>query len=202
MNSPLAIAMLALTSVTTFVFAEEPVADFSDRMTSKCEVQGLLAHPPAGWLNVPMESSEAEVAGCQMMLTREGDDALVGILRILSVDLAGVDTGDAPWWSIPLTMEIDLVGGMGYVLGEVLWTRDSVPVHGEDFGDGRAIGFESGIEGNDTPQEAHFLLFERADTKYIVTLLTPAREVEEGVYYRRNTTDLGSLISSFTVPAN
>lgn len=116
-------ALLALTVMATSVTANDDIADFSDQITPVCEVQGLLARPPAGWFNVPMESGEKQVAGCQMMLARESDDALLGIMRILSVGLADTDTGDNPAWSVVLAMEIDLVGAMGYALGEVLWTR-------------------------------------------------------------------------------
>jgi hypothetical protein len=42
----------------------------------------------------------------------------------------------AGWFNTP--MESDLVGAMGYSLGEVLWTRDSVPVQGQGFANGRA----------------------------------------------------------------
>ncbi len=153
-------ALLALTAMATAVAANDDVVDFSDQITPVCEVRGLLARPPAGWFNVPIESGEAQVAGCQMMLARESDDAL----------------------------------------GEVLWTRDSVPIQGQGFANGRAIGFQAQIEGNDTAQEAHFLMFDKADVQYIVTLLTPGRDVEESTFYQRNTADLGKLIRGFTVP--
>ena len=193
-------ALLALTATGTPAAANEDVIDFSDQITPICEVQGLLARPPAGWLNVPIESGEQQIAGCQMMLARDSDDALLGIMRVLSVDLADTDTGDNPAWSVALALEIELVGAMGYALGDALWKRDSVPVQGQGFANGRAIGLQAFIEGNDSAQEAHFLMFDKAGVQYIVTLLTPGRDVEESAYYQRNTTDLGKLISTFTAP--
>lgn len=202
MNPLLIVALLALTAMAAPVAADDDVLDFSDQMTPVCEVHGLLARPPAGWFSVPIESGQRQIAGCQMMLAREDDDALVGILRILSVDMTDADTGDNPWWSIVLAMEIDLVGAMGYTLGDVLWTRESVPVRGQGFANGRAIGLEAWVEGNETSQEAHFLLFDKGEIQYVVTLLTPGQGGEEAVYYQRNTSDLGTLISSFTAPPN
>lgn len=173
--------------------------DFTDKITPVCEIAGLNARPPAGWFNVPIESGDEAVRGCQMMRAREGDEALVGIARVLSVQFPNASK-DPPWWATLITLETSNIERMGISLGKVLWSREDVPIQGQGFSNARAIGLESRIEGNDTPQEAHFLVFEKGPTKYIVTLLTPAKEVEDGVYYKRNASDFGVLIRSFTLP--
>ena len=80
-------------------------------------------------------------------------------------------------------------------------SRDDVPISGlGDFKNGTGLGLEATIEGNDTPQEVHFLGFNSPTIQYLLTLSTPARDVEEGVYYKRNTDDFGVLIRTFQLP--
>lgn len=191
-----ALALALLLAANTSAEEEEDIVDFSDMMTPVCEVHGLSARPPGGWINVPIESDSEAVRGCQMMRIREEGRALVGILRLLSVRLPE-PPDDAPWWAMMIGLETGNIAVMGYTLGEVLWSRENVPIQGDGFSGARAVGMASRIEGNDIPQETHFLVFERDDTKYIVTLLTAAREVEKGVYYDRNTADFGVLIRGF-----
>ncbi len=168
--------------------------DFSDLVTPTCTIVGLTATPPAGWFNVPIESKDASISGCQMM--RVGDqEELLGTLRVLSVQLE-VTEESPPWWAAIIALEQGAITKMGYVVGEVLWSRQDVPISGEGFANARAVGLSASIEGNDTPQEVHFLVFEKGPQKFIISLLTPGQDVEEGVYYNRNTADFGILIRS------
>jgi len=176
--------------------ADDDVIDFSDRMTPVCEVVGLSVKPPPGWFNVPIESAEKAISGCQMM--RAGpDDELLGIVRLLSVYLPDTDASGSPkWYDVLLSVETQMISSMGYVLKDVLWKRLDVPISGSGFKNARAIGFASTVEGSEAPQEVHFLVFESGPQKYAVTLLTPARSVNGGAFYERNTNDYGTVIRS------
>ena len=72
-----------------------------------------------------------------------------------------------------------------------------MPIVGDGFRNARAIGLSARIEGNETPQEAHFLVFENDSRKFVISLLTPAEDVDEGAHYERNVSDFGTLIRSF-----
>ncbi|MFC1719792.1 hypothetical protein ACFL00_01460 [Pseudomonadota bacterium] len=174
------------------VIADEDFIDFSDKTTATCVVKGLTAKPPPGWFNVPIESEDDALTGCQMMRTGR-EEELLGILRVLSVQLEQ-DEDSPPWYAVMLALEQQILAQMGYTLGDVLWRKDNVPISGEGFENARALGLAASIEGNDVPQEAHFLVFEHGSQKFLITLLTPARDVDEGTYYQRNTDDFGVLI--------
>lgn len=187
----MAAVVLAGTALTA-QSSDDQVVDFSDRLTPRCELSGLTATPPAGWFNVPIDSQDDAIAGCQMMRTGEQDE-LLGIMRVLSVRLPDGVPEDR-WFEVLVEIERQLVAQMGYSLGDVLWLRDKVPVAGPGFGDGRAAGLEASIEGNDVPQEAQFLGFGNQVTKYLLTLLTPAKSIDGGVYHRDNHQGFVSLM--------
>lgn len=181
--------------------AEEDVVDFSDQITPTCELIGLIGRPPDGWFNVPIELPAADIAGCQMMRAGENDE-LLGLLRLLSV-VVPEGTPKEKWLSGLLDLEAQWLEEMGITLGEPLFRRDDVPIAGlGDFENGTGLGLSATIEGNDTPQEVHFLGFNSPTIQYLLTLSTPARDVEEGVYYKRNTDDFGVLIRSFQLPGS
>ncbi len=193
-------AIGAIVALASWRAVAGDTVDFSEMATPLCEVDGLRAPPPSGWFNVPIESADPTLRGCQMMRTR-GDGALVGIARVLSVTLSAPTT-DPPWQVLMLTFERDNVARMGYAAGEMLWRRDDVPVAGEGFEGGFAVGLSARIQGNDAPQEIHLVLFESGLTKYVVSLLTPGREVGDGGYYERNVADFAALIGSFTASSH
>ncbi len=179
--------------------ADEEHVDFSDQLTSSCELIGLTGYPPEGWFNVPMEIPAPDLAGCQMMRTGD-DDELLGILRLLSV-VVPEGTPEDKWLSGLLDLEAQWLEEMGITLGEPLFKRDDVPIAGlGDFKNGTGLGIEATIEGNETPQEVHFLGFNSPTIQYLLTLSTPARDVEEGIDYKRNTDDFGVLIRTFQLP--
>ena len=191
------VLIVAMITLSQSAFTDE-VTDFSDLITPICEVSGLNAYPPEGWFNVPIESDDAILRGCQMMRTGEGH-ALVGVVRMLSVELP-VKEDTPPWQDVMISIEHENIGQMGYVVDEVMWVRDTVPIEGQGFANAVGIGFSARIEGSDIPQEAQFLLFEKDQTKYVVTLLTPGRDVDSGEYYERNNSDFGQIIRTMRVP--
>ena len=188
---------LLTTFATTLHAQDDETVDFSDQMTATCELIGLVASPPADWFNVPTES-EARFRGCQMMRTNEQEE-LVGLMRLLSLQLPP-ELSDDEWSKRLIDFETEWLAGMGIQLGETMWKRDDVPIAGQGFEGARAIGYASRIEGNEVPQEVHFLVFAGASSKYLISLSTPARTVEGGVHYQRNTSDFGVLISTLKLP--
>ncbi|NND67314.1 MAG: hypothetical protein HKN19_06995, partial [Halioglobus sp.] len=84
---------------------------------------------------------------------------------------------------------------MGFTLGEPIWKRDSVPVSGEGFGNGKAIGLAASLEGVNHKNEAHFMLFESATHKYVISSLTPAQAASPEVY-AANTGAMGTVMRS------
>lgn len=177
---------------------EEDVVDFTEQITPTCELIGLVGLPPADWFNVPIQSEREDFVGCQMMRVGEQQE-LLGILRLLSRNVPA-DTPEETWISEIIGMEIAWLAQMGYTVGEPLWSKDDVAMAGTDWGQGKAVGLAATIEGNDTPQEVHLLAFGSPTTKYLITLATPAQEVESGVFYKRNTTDFGTLIRTLQFP--
>jgi hypothetical protein len=178
------------------LLADGDVIDFSDRMTPVCEVVGLSVRPPKGWFNVPIESAEKAISGCQMMRTGKQDE-LLGIIRVLSVYLPQTETENQPrWYDVLLAVETQMISTMGYVLKDVIWTRLDVPISGSGFENARAIGLAAALQESEVPQETHFLAFENGPQKYVITLLTPAQSVGAGVFYKRNASDYGVVIRS------
>ena len=189
----------SLVAVSVMASEEEEVVDFSDQMTPTCELIGLIGYPPDGWFNVPIEIPAPDLAGCQMMRAGESDE-LLGIMRLLSVVVPEGTTEDK-WLAGILDMEANWLQEMGITLGDPLFRRDDVPISGlGDFENGTGLGLAATIEGNDIPQEVHFLGFNSPSVQYLLTLSTPARAVEDGVYYQRNTDDFGVLIRTFQLP--
>lgn len=201
MSRRLSPGLLLLVSVTAVApaAAQEGAVDLSDQITLTCELIGLVALPPPGWFNVPIESPLETLVGCQMMRTSDSEE-LVGIMRLLSTEVP-VDTPQETWFAELMGLEIAWLEEMGITLGATLWRRDDFPVAGPGFGPGRAIGLEAIIEGNDVPQEVHFLGFGGPTTKYLLTLSTPSRAVEDGVHYQRNTADFGVLLRTLGLSA-
>jgi hypothetical protein len=190
----LAVVLLSSSLASPVLAEPDDVIDFSEQTTAICEVVGLTAPPPSGWFNVAIDSDDEALSGCQMM--RAGDqEELVGIIRLVSVTVEE-EEDSPPWYAVMIAIEQQIIGEMGYELGEVMWSRQDVPISGEGFANARAVGLSASIKGNDTPQEVHFLLFEHGQQKFIITLLTPGRDVDEGVFYKRNTDDFGILIRS------
>lgn len=195
------VVLLATCCFASRLMAEaDDIIDYSGQTTATCEVVGLTATPPTGWFNAPIDSTEDAISGCQMM--RVGDqDELLGIFRLLSVQLEETEESP-PWFAVMIALEQQTISEMGYVVGEMLWSRLDVPISGEGFGNARAVGLAATVEGNETPQEVHFLVFDHGPQKFIITLLTPGQGVDEGVFYQRNTDDFGVLIRSLKQNGN
>ncbi len=186
--------LIALLSLALPAAAQDEYLDFSDQVTPVCEIAEISAGPPDGWINVPVDTRADFVQGCQMMLIL--DEELIGILRLFSYDLSGQPDNAAIWPQHLVGVESVLIAEMGYLLGEVVWSRADVPITGAGFRNARAIGFSASVEGNPYPQEAHFLVFENARYKYLISLLTPGESVDKGAYYRQNTEGMKALMQA------
>lgn len=196
---PVIWSLVLFTTIAIPAFAaEEDYVDFTDRITPTCDLIGLVGVPPEGWFNVPIDSSREDVAGCQMMRTSD-EEELIGILRVLS-HIFPADTLEEIWFSELIGLEVTSLGEMGITLGEPLWRKEDVPMTGTGWDPGKAIGLEASIAANDIPQEVHFLAFGGPTTKYLISLSTPAKGVDDGVMYKRNTADFGILIRTFQFP--
>ena len=180
------------------VAADEEYVDFSDRITPTCELIGLVGVPPEGWFNVPIQTEAKDIRGCQMMRTNDQEE-LVGILRLLS-KVFPANTPEETWFSDLVGLEVTSLGEMGITLGEPLWRKDDVPMTGMDWENGKAIGLEAVIEGNEAPQEVHLLAFGGPTTKYLISLSTPNKGVDDNTHYTRNTGDFAILIRTMQFP--
>lgn len=190
--------MVSIVVTAPSVAADEDYVDFTDRITPECELIGLIGIPPEGWFNVPIQTEATDIRGCQMMRTNDQEE-LVGILRLLS-KVFPADTPEETWFTDLVGMEVTSLGEMGITLGEPLWSKDDVPMTGMDWDDGKAIGLEARIEGNDAPQEVHFLAFGGPTTKYLISLWTPNKAVDDSAHYTRNTGDFAVLIRTMQFP--
>lgn len=182
---------IALFGFGVVIADDEGLVDFTDRATPVCKVAGLSVPPPPGWINAPIDAGDQPVEGCQMMLIE--DEAIIGMLRLLSVEVPeGVDAQQ-----VLVGIEAQALVAMNYVLGDALWRKDDVPVAGADgFGGGRAIGVALSLPGNDNALEGHFLTFHGPQAHYILTLLTPARAVDDGRSYGRLTQGLATVMQT------
>jgi len=173
---------------------DDEIVDFTDQMTPVCEVAKLRVVPPERWINVPIETGSEALRGCQMMLII--DQALIGVLRLLSFDLSNPPPDMPAWQEHLLGVEAVLIHEMGYRLDSPIWKKDEVPIKGQGFSNATAIGFSANIEGNVNPQEAHFLVFENASHKYLIDLLTPAESLDQGVHYEKNTKAMATVMQT------
>jgi hypothetical protein len=174
-------------------YAQE-AEDLTGLATAVCELPGLSVSPPKPWYSVPIESDDPVIAGCQM-LWEEGDQYM-GIMRLVSFDLSQRPEQEQDWERLALGFEAMVMEQMNFKLGDVLWKRDSLPVSGAGFaGDGRAAGFELKLEGVEHANEAHFMFFENATHKYVISLITPAKSVSPDIY-EANTQAMGTVMGT------
>jgi hypothetical protein len=159
-----------------------------------CELAGLVVASPGGWFSVPFDTPPPGHAGCQMMLYNE-QNQLLGVMRIRSAsDPASEFAADG--YDRLLANEITAMSAMDILFDQErgpLWTRDNMPVAGEGFREGRAVGLAARIKGNDVAQEAHFVVFRSDAAKYLISLLTPTQAYDKRLY-QRNTSAMGTLM--------
>ena len=188
-NCRLSLAVLA--AVLTFAATAEP--DLCDLATASCEVPGLSVVPPKPWYSVPIESEEPGIEGCQM-LWEEGDQYM-GIMRLVSFDFRERELEGVKWENAVLAFESMVMSEMNFTLGEQLWKRESIPISGEGFANAKAIGLAAGLDGVSHANEAHFVLFENATYKYVMSLITPSRAASPEVY-QSNTGAIGAVMQT------
>jgi len=166
--------------------------DLKELATAVCELPGLTVSPPQPWYSVPIDSDDRAIAGCQMLW--EQGDQYMGIIRLVSFDLRQRPEQEQDWERTALGFEAVVMEQMNFTLGELVWKRDSVPVSGAGFNEnGRAAGFELRLAGVEHPNEAHFLFFENATHKFVISLITPAEAASPDIY-RANTQAMGTLM--------
>lgn len=169
-------------------------SDYTGLTTPVCEVQGLYVKPPTGWINVPVDTAEQPLRGCQMMLIEE--ETYLGIIRIFSHDIGKPGEGKSEQWEAYLVeFETLLLADMGFKRGDVLWKKDSMPVSGEGFYGGKAIGFGISIENFDVPWEVHFVIFQSDHQHYLISLVSPSESASDGgSLYRENSAAMGFVM--------
>jgi hypothetical protein len=165
--------------------------DLSSKATPVCLLPKLSVKPPAPWYSVPIVDDDKRISGCQM-IWEEGDQYM-GIMRLVSFDFQDRPDDEANWENFVIGFEALVLESMNFKLGEVLWQRDPVPVSGEGFDGGKAIAIEARLEGVDHTNEAHFMLFEGTSHKYVISVLTPSKAVDQDVY-DANTGAMGEVM--------
>lgn len=191
---------IGISAIATPTAANDVNLGTSDSADSPpCELLGLVGYPPAGWTNDPMSFSDPGLAGCEMTRA-SSENEILGFLRLLSI-VVPEGTPKEKWLSGPLDLEVAWLEEGGMTFGEPLFRRDNVPISGlGEFENGTGLGIGAMMAGSEGPREVHFLGFNSPTTQYLVTLVTPARDVDEGALYKRNTDDFGVLIRSFQLP--
>ncbi len=134
-----------------------------------CRVQGLSMTTPEGWEAATTESPVEGIHSCHTV--RLIDGRLRGVLRLVSVDLGGIPN-DRPWSVSTVNVEVNLMQALGVSLGEQpLWVKDSMPVRGDGFYEGRAMALSARVDAH--PYELNLVLFRSDRAGYVISLLTP-----------------------------
>jgi hypothetical protein len=189
-----AAAMVVVLAGSALHAQDNEVERLKRSATATCAIAGLIATPPAGWINVPFEAPPAGQLGCLMLRYNE-QAQLLGVLRIRSASEPAAEFTDEAYDRL-LANEITAIVAMDIVVdleGGPLWRRDKVPVSGAGFRDGRAVGLRARIKDNDVAQEAHLMVFRSDSSKYLVSLVTPAQTHDKALY-QANTGAMGALV--------
>lgn len=178
----------SLASFWVLAEVEEPAV----RTAPPCEVSGLAVTPPSPWFSEPIDSQEEGVEGCQMVW--EEDDQYMGIIRLMSFRASRLSHETASWEELVIAVEILVMEEMGVVVGDPIWSRDSVPITGAGFRNAKAIGFDARLTYSGAQQnEVHFLLFESATQKYVISAVTPSKATSPDIY-SANTSAMATIM--------
>jgi hypothetical protein len=123
----------------------------------------------------------------------EDGDQYMGIMRLVSFDLRERPDDAQQWVKLALAFEEQVFNRMNFTLVKPLWKRETLPVSGEGFANGSAVGFEIRLEGVAHRSEGHFVFFEGATHKYIISLITPSEEASPDIY-RANTNAMSTVM--------
>ncbi len=160
-----AVAMLGL--VVTSTFAAPPESAVT------CRVERLQTTAPVGWREMTFEKVLSNIHSCHTV--RMSNKQLSGVLRITSVGLTDVPD-DRPWDVATTSVEVNLLTAMGVEIGnEPLWRKASMPVNGNGFSDGKALGISAKTPLIEGPLELTLMLFRGQSVGYVVSLLTPTK---------------------------
>jgi hypothetical protein len=187
--------LLAMVSLTGAQAADE---DLRELATKECRADGIAVSPPTPWYSVPIESGDLRVAGCQMIW--EKGEQYMGIMRLVSLDTRELPNDAPKWENILIAFESQVIEQMNFSLGEPIWKRSKVPVHGEGFSNGKAIGFSVSLEGVTHQNEVHFLVFEGPSRKYAISLITPTESASPEIY-KSNTEAMASVMRALRAVA-
>ena len=175
-----ALALTVTTALPRQTVKAQETDDLQVLATASCALPGLSVAPPEPWYNVPIESEDPVVAGCQMIW--EDEEQYLGIMRLVSFDLRERPDDAQEWVKLALAFEAQVLKEMNFILVEPLWERENLPVSGEGFGNGSAVGFELRLEGVAHRNEGHFVFFEGPTHKYVISLITPSQEASSDIY--------------------
>jgi hypothetical protein len=194
------VACIVLTTNLPAMSEEAEYEDFSDVVTQRCEVIGLIATPPDGWFNIPMQAMPDQLRGCQMLHV-DGDDTLLGIIRLVSV-LPGPGLSSDDVRDQLVSLEMSIWTEMGFQVGGPIWVRDEVPLRGDGFDGASAIGLSAIIAESGLPQEIHVLTFrhEPTTTQYVLSLITPRAE-EDADAHRGNLEGFAAVMGGLVRPS-
>lgn len=199
-RTPSCLVVATLMTAASTLAADQESLDVGGTRPSRCELLGLIGHAPEGWSNDPMQFADAGLAGCEMVRGGQNGE-LLGFVRVLSVAVPDGTPKDK-WLSGLIDLEVGWLQEAGITLGKPLFRRDDVPLSGlGDFENGTGIGLEASSSGSDSPREVHFLGFNGPGIQYLLTLVTTARKVDEGIEYQRNIEDFGVLMRTLQLPA-
>jgi len=186
-----ALAFGALLFVLSLHAAYAQDDDNKPQATAQCEFGDLTVAAPVPWYSVSIDSAEPGIGGCQLMW-EEGDQYL-GIIRLIAFERSVFDDSEMAWEDYVISFEAFIMEQMNIQLGGPLWHKDSLPVTGEGFYNAKAIALEARLLGIEHANEAHFLLFEGEEFRYVISALTPAEDVSPDVY-KANTNAMGTLM--------
>lgn len=188
--------VLALAAPGTVVSRDAAATAEAAEGAVGCPLPGLTVRPPSGWLSLALENNDAAFNGCQLM--RLEDDDVAGILRVLSMHLTAARQHE--WHKVMIGLEAAVLTELGYELGKGLWQRDRLEVRGEGLDDARVVALSAIKPGSENAFEVQFVTFRGRGHGYIVTLLTPVQQVDDGKPYERNTRAMNELLKSLVSP--
>jgi len=184
-----------MTLILLLVLLSQQAADPAAKASPTCELAGLVARPPAGWINIQGDKPPAGHRGCQMvLLDKDGDP--VGLMRLRSVAGPAPEFG-AKTEAALIATERGSLSQMNVKVGtQALWTRDPLPIT-DPFREARGAGYPATIEGIPSEQEVHILTFRDDNARYLISLVTATRR-QAPEAWQRNTDDMGAVMRSFT----
>jgi hypothetical protein len=188
-----ALALMVTAALPAQTVNAQETENLQGLATASCDMPGLTVAPPEPWYSVPIESQDPVIAGCQMIW--EDGDQYMGIMRLVSFDLRERPDDAQQWVNLALAFEEQVFKQMNFTLMQPLWKRETLPVSGEGFANGSAVGFEIELAGVAHRSEGHFVFFEGATHRYVISLITPSEEASPDIY-QANTKAMSTVMQT------